>query len=428
MGISYHVFLCLALVTFCILHHVSATSHDRNPLSAITYIEDATINAPGNRVSAFSRFDLTFSAFKRRLRLSLEPNHDILPPGAKISFLDHNGRVTHSEPIDRLLHKVYNGDVWAENVDGSLSKVGRAAITVHSDGPDPMFEGSFDIHHNYHHILLSSKYVQTRRPEDPELEDDYESMVIFRDSDIISKWEPRILEPRRLFAADEDVGCPSDSLDFNIDPSHPVFAGPLDQQSRFWSMPMPSLFKRQIDQSTGTGNSAGVNLASTIGQSGGCPNTRKVALVGVATDCSYTGQFNGTDAVKANVIQQFNSVSSLYEKTFNISIGVAQITVTPAECPATAAAATPWNTGCSDSADIQTRLNEFSTWRAQQNDNYSHWTLLTTCKSGTAVGLAWLGQACIVSSQARNATSGSVQTVSGANVVARTSTEWQVIA
>jgi hypothetical protein len=76
---------------------------------------------------------------------------------------------------------------------------------------------------------------------------------------------------------------------------------------------------------------------------------------------------------------------------------------------------------------MQGRLNLFTQWRSEKQDNNSHWTLLTNCNTGAEIGLAWLGQACIVGITNRNS-SGGAQTVAGANVVARTSTEWQVIA
>lgn len=259
-------------------------------------------------------------------------------------------------------------------------------------------------------------------------------MVVWKDSDLARLTDDLHTELKRDTAAGKT--CQSDDLDFNMDPSHPVFTG-LNDQSPVWaSTPINSLFgKRQIDTGTGAGNGAGVNLVSTIGQTSGCPSMRKVALVGVATDCSYTGTFDSETAARQNVINQLNTASDLYEKTFNITLGLANIIISPKDCPGTAPAATPWNVPCNGNLDIQGRLNVFSQWRGTKQDNYSHWTLLTNCNTGSAVGLAWLGQACIGSADSRNATttrgqstSNGVQTVSGANVVARTSTEWQVIA
>lgn len=53
--------------------------------------------------------------------------------------------------------------------------------------------------------------------------------------------------------------------------------------------------------------------------------------------------------------------------------------------------------------------------------------LLSTCNTGSAVGLAWLGQACVNTAQT-STQEGSNDTVSGANVVVKTDTEWLVIA
>lgn len=349
-------------------------------------------------------------------------------------YLGPDGEVTHSEPLDRLSHKVYRGIVRAENLDKSIDQVGHARITIHRDGPSPMFEGSFDIHHDYHHIELLSNYQQTKHSEDPDSTHSlFEHMVVYRDSDIASGDDNHNEFKKRSFSAHDHVSaaCGADTLEFNMDLEHPLYTGmSVDTEQSFWSAPITSMFgKRQLDTSTGAGNSAGVNLASTIGNTAGCPTTRKIALVGIATDCSYTAAFKGNDDVKTNVINSLNSASRLYEQTFNISLGIQNITISPPDCPGSPPAATPWNQPCSNSVQIQDRLNLFSQWRSKQQDSNSHWTLLTTCNTGTAVGLAWLGQACVINADPRNSTSG-VQTVAGANVVARTggSSEWQIIA
>jgi len=194
-----------------------------------------------------------------------------------------------------------------------------------------------------------------------------------------------------------------------------------------WTSPLGSVFsKRQIDSQPG-GNGAGVNLVSTIGQTEGCPGTRRVALVGVATDCTYTALFNSSESARANIIQQISAASTVYEETFNLSLGLQNLTISDAVCPGSVQQATPWNVACSNDVDIQDRLNLFSGWRGSQQDDNSHWTLLTNCNTGSAVGLAWLGQACVNTAQVSSTNTGN-ETVSGANVVAHTGTEWQVIA
>jgi hypothetical protein len=95
-------------------------------------------------------------------------------------------------------------------------------------------------------------------------------------------------------------------------------------------------------------------------------------------------------------------------------------------CPGTPPDGSKWNVPCSGNTTIEDRLNLFSEWRGQRaDDNLALWTLLTTCETGSSVGLAWLGQLCI-GEATTNSDDGSF--VSGANVVAKTSTEWKVIA
>ena len=371
----------------------AAHSQSRNPLSALGTVHDATVNTPSHRVNALSTFEISLSAFRRRLKLKLEPNHDVLADGATISYLGPDGEVERTEAIDRMVHKVFKGDAWGQNVDGSYSRVGWARVSVYRDGENPLFEGAFGVDNENYHVQLAKHYAQTRHEEDPTVElTDQDYMVVWRDSDIHFDNSFHV-ELKR----DTDAGyvCSSDSLDFNTDPSHPVYTGIGEQDDATWGFtPISSLFgKRQLDTGTGAGNGAGVNLVSSIGSTAGCPNMRKVALVGVATDCTYTATFDSDASARSNVIQQISSASNVYEQTFNISLGLANLLVSPKDCPGSAPSSAPWNLPCSSSTDIQGRLNLFSQWRGTKADNYSHWTLLTNCNTGSAVGLAWLGQA-----------------------------------
>lgn len=314
--------------------------------------------------------------------------------------------------------------------DGSdgWKHVGWARIVVKRDGSEPLFEGAFVIRHDHHHVQLRTHYMQTRHWMDPVLdeEEDVETMIVYRDSDVR---KTNHVELRRSgFASDS---CNVDQLSFNIDPRHPVYdTADKRDPGMFGAMSFGSLLgKRQSDVSGSTGNSAGVNLTTTIGQTSGCPTTRKVALIGVAADCTYTGSFNSTDSARSNIITQVNTASDIYESTFNVTLGLRNLTISTADCPGTAPAATPWNLACSDNTTLTDRLNLFSAWRGEHNDTNAYWTLLTDCSTGSEVGLAWLGQLCTTGvSTATSSTGGTSESVAGANVVARTSNEWQVIA
>jgi len=407
-----------------------AHSRARNPLNYLSLIENARLHTPSQRVHAYSHFDLTFDLHRstQHIRLSLEPNHDILAEDSFVEFLDKDGHVRHAEKVNRDDYKVFQGASFIVDDDGTSSRVGWARIVVRRDGVRPLFEGAFTIMGDHHHVQFKSNYMQTKHTLDPELEeDDDEYMVVWRDTDISRQVHGDLKRSA-------DLTCVSDRLEFNSNPNHPVFRGMLKRDVGYWgAMSFSSLLsKRQsnIDGGgAGNGNSAGVSLKSTIGSTAGCPTTRKVALVGVATDCSYTAGFNSTDTLRQNVITQVNTASDLYQSTFNITLGLRNLTVSDAECPGNASSTqTPWNVGCTSSTDITQRLNLFSQWRSQRGDTNAYWSLFSTCNTGAEVGLAWLGQLCNSGGTTQQDTSGTAQTVTGANVVVRTSTEWQVFA
>ncbi|PSN68982.1 ADAM 8 precursor [Corynespora cassiicola Philippines] len=405
----------------------TASSNARSPLRAIGLVKNPSILTPNHRVTALSTFDVAFDYSGQRFRLSLEPSHDIFVEGAVVHHLDADGRIVSKEPLNRLDHKVFKGVAWVKR-GNRWDNVGWARVDVQRDGPEPLFEGTFTVNHDHHHVKRAANFQQTRMDEDPEVElrpEDY--LIIFRDSDMGIHDEHTELKKRST-----GLACGSDELGFNQQEDHPVYASmrARSESDKFFSMPFSSLMgKRQLDNSPGGGNGAGVNLVSSIGSTDGCPTTRRVALVGVAADCTYIQAHNSSrDDARANIIQQMNSASELFESTFNISLGLANLVLTDPNCPTSVQQATPWNQGCSDSITIQQRLNLFSQWRGQQDDDFSHWTLLSTCNTGSAVGLAWLGQACVAGSQGSNSSDGNAETVAGANVVIKTSTEWQVLA
>ncbi|PVI07124.1 zincin, partial [Periconia macrospinosa] len=407
----------------------SASSTARQPLQRLNLVKNPSILTPNNRVTAVSTFDVAFDYSGQRIRLNLEPNHDIFVEGAKVQYLAADGSISKEEPLDRMAHKVYKGTAYVKR-SNRWENVGWARINIMQDGPEPLFEGAFTMHHDHHHIALSTHYQQMRMDGEPDIPvRDQEYMVIFRNSDMGRKQDEEHSELRKRAVAET---CASDSLGFNTHDEHPVYAAMRarsDSNEGTSNKFLSSLMGRQVDSTPGGGNSAGVNLVQSIGSTNGCPTTRKVALVGVATDCTYTQSFNSsTNSTRSNVINQMNRASELFESTFNISLGLANLIVTEPNCPTTPQAATPWNRACSDNFRIENRLNAFSQWRGQQKDSFAYWTLLSTCNTGSAVGLAWLGQACTSGSSSSNSSQGAAETVSSANVVVRTLTEWQVIA
>jgi len=285
---------------------------------------------------------------------------------------------------------------------------------VKRDGLNPLIEGVFSLFGDHHHIQLRPSYLQTRRESDVILSNarhsEDEQMVVYRDSDI-TQGKSSGLDSR----SSSGQSCGADHLDFNYEFSHPILGSGSDKSSPLLE-PASSPARRQ------SGRIGNGNLQATIGLTAGCPTEGRVALIGVATDCTYTASFASTDAVRENIISMVNTASQVYERTFNITIGLRNLTISDAQCPTTAPAATPWNIDCSG-GDIEQRLSLFSIWRASTGDSNAYWTLMSTCNTGTSVGLAWLGQLCV-----SGEVGSSLQSVSGANVVVRTPSEWQVFA
>ncbi|KAH8153908.1 uncharacterized protein LAJ45_01675 [Morchella importuna] len=418
------------------LHHLHRQRRDPDSLTAHPITQLLRTNLPASRRRAGRQ-------------VHPYPNHDILSSDAQVEYHNADGTVRHTEPILARDYKVYKGDSWLRDADGWYHS-GWARIMVRRDGESPLFEGAFTLGHDAHHIQLAESYLQTRHALDPEVEvgegrDVAERMVVFRDSDVQSGFQFQGLAGRDVEGivgrgygvgdGELDVMCPSDRLGFNVQPGNPINKMILDPIPKAgWggfgleSMFRGGLTKRQsVDGGDGyyggSGNSAGVNLRTTIGSTDGCPTTRQVALIGVATDCTYTAEFSTTELARANIISQINSASDLFERTFNITLGLSTLVITDANCPGTAPSTAEWNVPCSSNVTIEDRLNLFSAWRGTRSDSNALWTLLTTCETGASVGLAWLGQLCVMDAQTQD-----TSTVSGANVIARTSTEWKVIA
>ncbi|KAF4985759.1 hypothetical protein FDECE_16336 [Fusarium decemcellulare] len=401
-----------------------AHSVKRNAVNYISFVDEPVIKTPSHRVHSDSHFDLRFSLHngQQKIRLQLEPNHDILHEDFAVTHLDADGTINNVEPVKRSEHLIFKGSTFIQRIGKEgWTRAGWARITILRDGKNPVFEGTLRIDGNHHHLQTGAHYQRVRHQDDPMLdpsENNKEVMVVWRDSDIMS-FSPTELK-RDLTARSL---CNSDSLGFNSKFHE------LQDFSSFNSVNSKSLFGRQSIDGGSTGDDgADVNLEESIGSIDGCPTTRKVALVGIATDCTYTAEFDSKEDLRKSVISMVNQASEVYESTFNISLGIHNLTISEKSCPGTPSDITAWNQKCSKDVDLADRLNLFSAWRGQFEDSNAYWTLLSTCETDTAVGLAWLGQLCRSGSSDNAGGEGKNETVASANVVVKTSAEWQVFA
>ncbi|RHZ62546.1 ADAM family of metalloprotease ADM-A [Aspergillus thermomutatus] len=341
--LAIFISLIAAVERNVVAHSVQTAALDNE-----TRLENISIHAPYHRVNAYSHFELSFGLpGQGALKLSLEPNHDILTQESRVQYLGTDGAVRRTEVVNKAQHKLFKGVVSAQHIGAGATwnQVGWARIYIHRDGDDPLFEGIFSVVDQQYQVRIASG--PAREPQ----------MVVHYDS-TYHAWDQLVPRSPQFsgnpFTPDEDLPCPS---------------------------------------------------------------TRRVALVGIATDCSYSASFTSSEELRRNVINMVNTASEVYERTFNISLALHDLTISNRDCPSSPSSSTPWNADCA-AGDLNWRLDRFSSWRSSINDDNAYWTLMTGCPSGLQVGVSWLGQLC-------NSNWGG-QGVSGANVVARTRSEWQV--
>lgn len=342
-------------------------------------LEDAIIHTPSHKVPRTRGFELTFNIASEEpeFKFHLEPNHDIFVQAPHIRHLDSSGAIRHTETLDGTQHRVFRGSFLARVAGQQWQKKGWARIYLLQDGDSPLFEGAFAVAGQRYRVEVVSE-------EDPSTK---QRMIVHHDG-------------RRSDSVGET--CAAGRL------SNPGATDPLmDGVDMFTGSTLQDLEKRQFGFNPG-------DLTESIGSSEGCPTSRRVALVGIATDCSYTAEFNSTESVRRNLINMVNTASEVFESTFNISLGLHNVTISDASCPDGASDSTPWNAECSQ-GNMDWRLRQFSSWRRSLDDSTNaYWTLMTTCRTGGEVGVSWIGELC----NSRMST----------NVVARTSNEWQVFA
>ncbi|CAH7670467.1 Disintegrin-like metalloprotease [Phakopsora pachyrhizi] len=178
------------------------------------------------------------------------------------------------------------------------------------------------------------------------------------------------------------------------------------------------------------GGSSSSNFASSIGSTEGCPSSPKVIYMGIAVDCTFVKRYGSQDAARLAVLNDVNTASAVYQKSFNISLALIDLIIQNGTCPESPAPEAAWNADCPDNSakglSLNERLSEFSKWRASRGggDGAGLWHLMTDCADGNEVGVAWLGSLC--RADAESGLRG--ETTSGTGVTAATPNEWQVMA
>lgn len=284
-------------------------------------IDEPRIRTPQSRAHAHSSFDLLFSIHggNQDVKLTLHPNQDLIPDeGIKVDIVDETGKVLRTRTVQKNTHRIYKGESWLRDEQGWYH-AGWARIVLFKDGARPEFEGAFSIAHDAHHIQLRSTYLKTKHAQDPEVRMDGDDfMVVWKDSDIKRDSDDDFAggELRKRSTPEQGRLCPSDNLSFNAHPDHPLNSRFLEPMPRtLWGTNIfggstygRGITKRQtIDDDHGGGFSVVSNPLLTIGSTDGCPRTRQIALIGIATDCTYTAEFDDEAQLEKNVVNILNT-------------------------------------------------------------------------------------------------------------------------
>ncbi|KIO24801.1 hypothetical protein M407DRAFT_25853 [Tulasnella calospora MUT 4182] len=471
---TYHIIHALVATLLCVVTSTNALSSPHKPLKRISHpatlgfdiVPRRTLNTrsqswtkslnPLHRRSDDDQllhtdsFRLTLRAFDQTYHLHLRPNEALFHPNARINHYSPDGEITRTEPLLRSDYKVYEGEVvspgrtaerWNEDSAGGLisparRELGWARIIVHDQGDAkagraPVYEGAFSADGIVHHIKTRDNYVRHRRRGlDVEVETEDEHLVIFRDIDMGD--EDAHPQARSLAKS-----CGHDTLDYNVNTElNPVLTYTTESRKRMstpWYDPRRvddvdpiDLDSRLVRRQNDISGNVTSNYIDRIGSHEGCKPTQSFIYMGVAADCEYVTKYGGAANATTQILNNWNSASALYKSTFNISMGIVELAVQDANCPASASSSVPWNVACNNNAvTLNDRLSLFSAWRGAKGgaDGAGLWHLMSGCPTGTEVGVAWLGQLCNTESFGQT---GNV--VSGTGVSTVTITEWQVVA
>lgn len=338
------------------------------PFRLVNSTSHPTSHDPGSS----PHFNITadIEGSNRSLAFVLETNREFAAQDAYVQYINAHGTIRDVEPSLHSVYHVTKGSVWMRSAGRPWATVGWARITVLEDTATPLFDGTFAISSDQYRIQYEQDH-QTGH-----------MLVHQASAPSISGQDDSSLQQ----------SCVSPSMAF------------LDRRQLGWD-----------------GDSGNESLAETIGSTSGCPTSRQIAYIGVATDCAYSAEFNSSDAVRRNIINVVNTASVVFENSFNVSLGLRNITISDSECPDSVSGSSQWNAPCS-SGNLNWRLDRFSSWRSSIDDGNAYWSLLTGCPNTGAVGISWVGELC------NSGAAGYRTSTPGANVIAKSQSEWQVFA
>ncbi|KAG5437519.1 hypothetical protein PCANB_000947 [Pneumocystis canis] len=363
--------------------------------------------------NSYSSFDLVFAlpqyyqkneylgSMKKYVKLTMKPNLDILNEKSFLQVHNEHNEIIYSKKINRDDYKIYSGETFITYTDNDIGKLqekwyktGWSRISLLQDGNFPVFEGFFTLFDDIYTVRTLENYMLLKESHEPDIFGYGKNMLIWQDSDQpIQRLRRRDMHNNYMFSDFND-----DYILTSLNSSEFIFDSKKNKK--------PDSGKFKLSPSR-------YQLSTTIGDISGCPKYKKVAFMGAALDCNYISVFPSINHAVAHILSLYNKVSVIYEKSFNISLGLLNITIMNSSCPIQENPNVRWNTDCS-SYNITERLRFFSTWRSRINDDIALWSLFTTCRSFSEVGVAWYGVLCQDVIPKKH----SIDAISGTNVIA----------
>ena len=333
-----------------------------------------------------------FEAFGKHFELKLERNDNLMSKDLKIE-VDQMGGEGEGNPsvFDKNEGAAYNGVSLKIN-DKEASKdtnlFARFFATSKADDGGIFLQGGFEWEKTFFK-LVSSDHPSTKfhvSPHEISLlkrsanEGDgpkYSKKPRNKDTDdLIIMKESMDPKQKKSFGFSFNSGsnstipfkCGHDDLTFNIDPRgvgndflHKIHRAAKNNDAGNDKLINPLTAQYYLSKRAAKAKDETKNQF-------GCPANRKVLYIGVAVDSAYLAKFNGNrQTAVSNILSDFNLVSAIYEKSFNIELGVLNILLLGKGEGKKTSTAVPWDLPCDQSVKIGDRLNAFSKWRDGQS-------------------------------------------------------------
>ncbi|KAF9326399.1 hypothetical protein BG006_010165 [Podila minutissima] len=420
--------------------------HHDQPL-AKRQLDNCRYPLPPTIIQKNDHVRLALTAYNTTYYLHLEPNFDLIHPDLHLS----GGGVFDSQSNGHDHFKAFKGIVvqdqdlsqrkWDQAMATSMSEkatvehmlyeegvLGWARMMIEHDENDDsiILRGAFNVGDDTYHVTTRQHYHIQKRSDDhaPLTNTRHKSnLVIYRDSDLLQTTHQI---KKRSTPAQSSCGTKGQR---STEPHGyyypPDLTSPLSPSSSgsglFGMINSGILHKRAVNTSDIMVTVAGPNPVPS-----GCPQTRMVAYIGVAADCTYVRSYNGLANARKQIFADFNTASGIYESTFNVALGIKAMVIESMNCPKIPAKGVAWNQECSTNYTISNRLSDFSFWRGQSGraaDGIGLWHLMTKCSSGSILGIAWTKALCQTTAVAQG-----MEYTSGTGVSTISPYEWMVVA